>query len=171
MKPHTPRPKRKPFRKPFQHKIKLPPERIPARLHVILAREASKAVVFRRGPSDQVCTLGWNLETDTFTMGQWLKGRIYEYRSDLSPDGELMIYFATDYRHPDTIQQFAEKLREEKFGPRNEDPLDWKNISRQVEEHNRQMEEIRLTKSAELDKFAATPEASSPSWTAISRAP
>ena len=174
MRSRQPRPSRsgkKPFRKGFQFKTKQPPERIPARLHVILARQAAKAVVFRRGPSQQVCTLGWDLETDTFTMGQWLKGRIYEYRSDLSPDGELMIYFATDFRRPDTIQQLAERLREEKFGPRDGDPSDWKNISRQVQENSRQMEEINRTKSAELDRFAATPEASSPSWTAISRAP
>lgn len=165
------RPRHGNFKGRFQQKFKQRPERIPARLHVILAREAPKAVVFRRGPSGQVCTLGWDLETDTFTMGQWLKGRIYEYRSDLSPDGELMIYFATDYRRPDTIQQYAEKLREEKFGPRDGGPSDWKNISRQVQENSRQMEEINRTNSAELDRFAATPEASSPSWTAISRAP
>ena len=170
MRPRPSRPKKRPFRGQMQHKFKQRPERIPARLHVILAREAPKAVVFRRGPSGSVCTLGWDLETDTFTMGQWLKGRIYEYRSDLSPNGELMIYFATDYRHPDTIQQYAEKLREEEFGPRDDNP-DWKNISRQVKEKHEQMEEIYRTKSDELDRFAATPEASSPSWTAISRAP
>ena len=171
MSPHTPRPKRKPFRKPFQHKFKQSPERIPARLHVILAREAPKAVVFRRGPSGQVCTLGWDLETDTFAMGQWLKGRIYEYRSDLSPDGELMIYFATDFRRPDAIQQLAEKLREEKFGPIERGSGDWDGVSRRVQERKRQLEEINRTESDELDKFAASPEASSPSWTAISRAP
>ena len=171
MRPHQPRPKKRPFRRPFQHKFKQPPENIPARIHAILAREAPMAVVFRRGPSGRVCTLGWDLETDTFTMGQWLKGRIYEYRSDLSPDGKLMIYFATDFRRPDTIQQFAEKLREEKFGPIDRDSPEWKDISRRVKEHSRQMEEIRLTKSDALDRFAATPEASSPSWTAISRAP
>lgn len=167
MRPHQTRSKRKLFRKPFQHKFKQPPERIPARLHVILAREAPKAVVFRRGPTGQVCTLGWDLETDTFTMGQWLKGRIYEYRSDLSPDGELMIYFAADYRHPDTIRQYAEKLREEKFGPREENRFS----DEYYEKFNQQMEEINLTESDKIDKFAASPEASSPSWTAISRAP
>ena len=151
----------KPFRKPFQHKFKQVPERIPARLHVILARDASKAVVFRRGPSNRVCTVGWDLETDTFTMGQWLKGRIYEYRSDLSPDGELMIYFATDFSHPDTIRQYAEKLREEAFGPRPESQ----------EEFARQRQEIRWSRAEDLDRFAASPEATAPSWTAISRAP
>ena len=155
------RPGNKPFRKPFQHKFKQRPERIPARLHVILAREAPKAVVFRRGPSGRVCTVGWDLATDTFTMGQWLKGRIYEYRSDLSPDGELMIYFATDFRRPDTIQAYAEKLREEKFGPR----------PKEYDDYKKQTQEISREHEGELDRFAASPEASSPSWTAISRAP
>ncbi len=64
------------------------------RIHVLLAKEAPYGVVIRRGPSKQVCTIGWNREEDTFQIGQWLKGRIYERRSDLSPDGKLMIYFA-----------------------------------------------------------------------------
>ena len=66
----------------------------PARLHVILAREAPLAVVIRRGPAKQVCTVLWNRRTDEFTLGQWLKGRIYEDRCDLSPDGRYFIYFA-----------------------------------------------------------------------------
>ena len=161
-RPNRPsRPGRKPFRKQFLHKFKQRPEPVPARLHVILAREAPNAVVFRRGPSGRVCTLGWDLETDTFTMGQWLKGRIYEYRGDLSPDGEHMIYFATDFRRPNTIAAYAEKLREEAFGPRPESG----------EEYDRQMREIRREHEGEIERFAASPEASSPSWTAISRAP
>ena len=32
--------------------------------------------------------------TDKFQLGQWLHGRIYEPRSDLSPDGKHLIYFA-----------------------------------------------------------------------------
>ena len=174
MRPRPNRPSRlgrKPFRKAFQHKFKPRPEPVPARLHVILAREAPKAVIFRRGPSNRVCTLGWDLETDTFTMGQWLKGRIYEYRSDLSPDGERMIYFATDFRRPDTIQQYAEKLREEQFGPIERGSSDWEGVSRRVKERKRQLEEINQTENAKLDQFAASPEAASPSWTAISRAP
>jgi len=70
----------------------------PARLNVILAREASLAVVIRRGPAKQVCTILWNRRTDEFTLGQWLKGRIYEDRCDLSPDGRYFIYFAFDGR-------------------------------------------------------------------------
>lgn len=65
-----------------------------ARLHAILARRGSNAVVFRRGPSNKVAVVGWNRSNDTFTLGQWLHGRIYPLRCDLSPKGEYLIYFA-----------------------------------------------------------------------------
>ncbi len=70
------------------------------RLFVILARKAPVAVVFRRGPSKQVKLIKWNTENDTFEHGQWLKGRIYERRCDLSPSGEKLIYFAANYKPP-----------------------------------------------------------------------
>ena len=66
----------------------------PARLHVLLAGNSSQAVVIRRGPSKHVCVIGWDRSRDTFEEGQWLKGRIYERRCDLSPDGRHLIYFA-----------------------------------------------------------------------------
>ena len=68
--------------------------KFPARIHVLIAREANFAIVIRRGPSDKVCTIGWEMKKNKFTIGQWLDGRIYERRSDLSPDGRYMIYFA-----------------------------------------------------------------------------
>lgn len=71
-----------------------------ARLFVIAARNAPIALIFRRGPSKQVLLIGWNLEDDTFEIGQWLKGRIYERRCDLSPEGEMLLYFAANWRKP-----------------------------------------------------------------------
>jgi hypothetical protein len=71
-----------------------------ARLYALLARSSSAAVVFRRGPSKQVLLLGWDRSNDEFEEGQWLKGRIYERRCDLSPDGQLLLYFAASYRAP-----------------------------------------------------------------------
>lgn len=68
--------------------------KIPARIHVILAREADSAIVIRRGPSKSACTIGWDRRSDRFQVGQWLRGRIYERRCDLSPDGRHFIYFA-----------------------------------------------------------------------------
>jgi hypothetical protein len=55
------------------------------RIQFIVARRAPVAVVFRRGPTRQVEVLTWDLTTDELTAGQWLKGRIYERRCDLSP--------------------------------------------------------------------------------------
>lgn len=69
-------------------------QRFPARLHIVFASDKPVAVVFRRGPSKQVCTLLWDRQKDEFKLGQWLKGRIYERRADLSPDGKYLIYFA-----------------------------------------------------------------------------
>lgn len=71
---------------------------LPPRLHVLLAAQAPVGIVIRRGPSKQYCTLLWNRKTDSFTLGQWLKGRIYEHRCDLSPDGKHFLYFAMNAR-------------------------------------------------------------------------
>jgi len=62
------------------------------RLHVLIRPKSNYAVVIRRGPAKQVCAIGWKLNSDEFKMGQWLKGRIYERRCDISPDGRYMIY-------------------------------------------------------------------------------
>ena len=59
----------------------------PARVHVILARNADYGIIIRRGPSKTVCTIGWDRKRDRFEVGQWMRGRIYERRCDLSPDG------------------------------------------------------------------------------------
>jgi len=72
----------------------------PVRLYAILARDAPVGVVFRRGPSKSVLLITWNTSNDTFQCGQWLKGRIYERRCDLSPLGNLLLYFAASYRKP-----------------------------------------------------------------------
>lgn len=66
----------------------------PARIHILLASQAPLGLVIRRGPAKQVATLLWDRRQDTFQLGQWLKGRIYERRCDLSPDGKYLIYFA-----------------------------------------------------------------------------
>lgn len=71
-----------------------------ARLYVLLARKAPVAVIFRRGPSKQVALVRWATDTDTFTVGQWLRGRIYERRCDLSPSGERLLYFAARWTGP-----------------------------------------------------------------------
>lgn len=72
--------------------------RFAPRLHILFASHAPLALVIRRGPSKSVVTLLWNRRKDTFQLGQWLRGRIYERRSDLSPDGKHFLYFAMNGR-------------------------------------------------------------------------
>jgi hypothetical protein len=70
------------------------------RAYVILARKAPVGLIFRRGPSNRVLLIRWDLERDTFEFGQWLRGRIYERRCDLSPEGDLLLYFAANWYKP-----------------------------------------------------------------------
>jgi hypothetical protein len=69
-------------------------EKFPARLHVLIARSSEIAIVIRRGPSRFTGIFAWDRKQNTFEMSQWLKGRIYERRSDISSSGKYWIYFA-----------------------------------------------------------------------------
>lgn len=64
------------------------------RITALLARESPQAVIFRRGPSRYVQLIAWDTSNDTFILGQWLCGRIYDRLCDLSPSGKYLIYFA-----------------------------------------------------------------------------
>lgn len=67
------------------------------RLHVLTASGCDKAVVLRRGPTDWVTTLMWDRASGAVEPGQSLHARLYEHRSDLSPDGRHLIYFAARF--------------------------------------------------------------------------
>jgi len=68
------------------------------RIWVLVARAAQNALVFRRGPAKEVLLLRWDMARDVFEEGQWLKGRIFERRCDLSPSGERLVYFAAKHK-------------------------------------------------------------------------
>jgi hypothetical protein len=68
------------------------------RIFGVVAREAPVVVLIRRGPTKRVLLVRWNTATHEFHSGQWLKGRIYEERCDLSPSGDKLIYLAADNR-------------------------------------------------------------------------
>ena len=63
------------------------------RLFVIPARDEPVAVILRRGPAAWYHVILWETRRDVFTPGAWFKGRIYEDKCDLSPDGKLFVYF------------------------------------------------------------------------------
>lgn len=62
------------------------------RLDVLFAAEAPVAVISRRGPRRHYRLIHWDLETDTFTPGQWMIGDVQI--TDLSPDGRYLLYHA-----------------------------------------------------------------------------
>jgi hypothetical protein len=67
------------------------------RIFGIMARKAPICALFRRGASKWVQLVKWNTDTDSFEAGHWFHGRIYERRSDLSPNGTFLIYFASKF--------------------------------------------------------------------------
>jgi hypothetical protein len=65
---------------------------------VLFAAQAPKAVILRRGPRTHFHLIVWDLETDTFQHGQWMKGNVM--LCDLSPRGDKLLYFAEQYVKP-----------------------------------------------------------------------
>ena len=88
------------------------PKAVPARLHVLMASDAPIGIVIRRGPSKTVCTIKWDRRRDRFEIGQWMRGRIYERRSDLSAGGKHFINFAMNGRwHAHTTSRHSASRR------------------------------------------------------------
>ena len=63
------------------------------RLFVIPARDEATALILRRGPSQWCHLIQWDTRRDRFSHGAWIKGRLYENKCDISPDGRLFLYF------------------------------------------------------------------------------
>jgi hypothetical protein len=68
--------------------------RVPPRIYCIAATAAPVLAVFRRGPTDWSHVGRWDLGSKRYEAGAWLRGRIFPRRSDLSPDGRFLCYFA-----------------------------------------------------------------------------
>ncbi|MEZ5288229.1 MAG: hypothetical protein R2712_26200 [Vicinamibacterales bacterium] len=64
------------------------------RLYVVPATHAPVAAVFRRGPSRWSHVGRWDLESGHYEPGAWFAGRLFPRRSDVSPDGRWLCYFA-----------------------------------------------------------------------------
>lgn len=69
----------------------------PPRLHLLQAPRAHTAVILRRGPAKWVEVVRWDMRHDIFERGHWFHGRLHERRCDLSPDGEMLVYFASKF--------------------------------------------------------------------------
>lgn len=75
----------------------------PPRLYCIPATASPIVAVFRRGPSAWSHVGRWDVSTGVYEPGAWLGGRVFPRRSDLSPDGTWLCYFAhkpsADWEH------------------------------------------------------------------------
>ncbi|MGF1551122.1 MAG: hypothetical protein ACFBWO_01310 [Paracoccaceae bacterium] len=71
----------------------------PTRIFVLLASEARLGVVlaWRR----YTCCFLWRLEDDVLERGNCMGAQLYPERSDLSPDGRHLIYFAASHKPDD----------------------------------------------------------------------
>ncbi|MBI5584348.1 MAG: hypothetical protein HY892_11030 [Deltaproteobacteria bacterium] len=68
--------------------------KVPPRIYCIPATKAPIVAVFRRGPTNWSHLGRWDLAARRYEPGAWLGGRIFPRRSDLSPDGLFLSYFA-----------------------------------------------------------------------------
>jgi hypothetical protein len=69
-------------------------KKVSPRIYCIPATEAPVVAVFRRGPTNWSHVGRWDLAERRYEPGAWLAGRIFPRRSDLSPDGRVLCYFA-----------------------------------------------------------------------------
>lgn len=164
----------------------------PARVHAILAREADRAVIFRRGPTYQVAVIGWDLKNDTFELGQWFRGRIYPYRCDLSPDGKYLIYFAAKYGRINPVDKRIAELIVQEIGEQPpatlaemqalcdafyhwklNDPSTSPRLAKSGCDLKREQvyQKILRDHAAEFAAMEKSPDYQDASWTAISQAP
>jgi hypothetical protein len=67
-----------------------------AHLHALLASRAPGAILVKRGPGRQSCTIGWDRRTDAFSLGQWIRKPLDHRTADLSPDGAYFVYYVND---------------------------------------------------------------------------
>ena len=63
-----------------------------ARLFVLIPTQSHNAIIICRRSSKKVGLFHWDMLTNKIRVSQWMKGRIYEYFADISPNGKHFIY-------------------------------------------------------------------------------
>ena len=71
---------------------------VPPRVHALVATTRPVAVVFVRTARSYWHLLRWDLDSGRLEPGAWFRGGLYPRRADLSPDGDILSYFAADWR-------------------------------------------------------------------------
>ena len=76
-------------------------------LFILLARAARIGVILRRGPTKWWRVSLWNTKTDQIEGGQWFHGGLYPQDCDLSPNGQLLLYFAGKFNLRDCSATYS----------------------------------------------------------------
>ena len=71
---------------------------IPARIHLLPAKQAPVVVILRRKPSRLFHVLALDTRTGAFEQGSWFYGTLYPLRCDVSFDGQWLVYFAMGFK-------------------------------------------------------------------------
>ncbi|MGI9426337.1 MAG: hypothetical protein ACR2PA_24375, partial [Hyphomicrobiaceae bacterium] len=90
------------------------------RLWVVFASHARTAVILRRGPRKHFHLISWDLNRDTFTHGQWMRGFVRLW--DLSPNGEYLVYWAHQY-HPTAYWRRSQLAQRDPAARASYDPM------------------------------------------------
>lgn len=64
------------------------------KIFILVSQQSGIAAVLRRGPTRWFHLMTWNLNTNEFIHGAWIKARIYPNKCDISPDGRYLLYSA-----------------------------------------------------------------------------
>jgi hypothetical protein len=67
------------------------------KLHILSRPSSKKALIIVKHPKLKTGFFGFDFSTHEVVEGQWLNGKVYERRSDLSHDGKYIIYFAAKF--------------------------------------------------------------------------
>ncbi|ESK53387.1 MAG: hypothetical protein I8H98_12400 [Moraxellaceae bacterium] len=62
------------------------------KIHILFSEKSNIAAVLRRGPTRWYHLMKWDLNTNEFIHGSWIKARIYEEKCDISFDGRYLLY-------------------------------------------------------------------------------
>ncbi|RYG38946.1 hypothetical protein EON81_02335 [bacterium] len=76
------------------------PHRIPPRIHLLPAKESAVCVVIARVRTQIWHVMRWDLRSGELEHGSWFRGTLEPFRSDVSWNGEFMLYSAFNYARP-----------------------------------------------------------------------
>lgn len=131
---------------------------IRTRLTVLFASAAPRAVILRRGPKTHWRLVHWDLATDTFTHGQWMKGLVR--LCDLSPTGDKLIYWAAQHHRAAIWDRGMGRAAAARYDPMRTHPLPRPRGRRKLPRYLSAPDGLRLS-----------PHAVTGTWTAISTPP